>query len=321
MTSLALSFTYHPNQETASTQVSTMSNIRHQVRDILANVLDAQDGYHSKVDVLRVIQEEAMLMKETQFVNDMLDSDPMEQFTKVKPQIDRLKKMLLVKSCTRIRVTNDYCRIDAVLGFQQTDNLELTFRYERKRRKDEDGRVSKEGFHIRYSIEMAVNHQQRENLLVVEVWAANNWPSIQKAVCINEMMVQAADQQDEDKDGGWEDIDEDNEGAAETTIIRESDEGSSESKAKRPRLGTEEGPPANDEADENDDPDSYLAHLDPDILDDFLALTGIQTKNDDMHEGTAFFLLMTFPFYEQEWDLVGFVLEEIFGAGEEEEEQ
>ena len=294
-----------------------MSNIRHQVRDILANVVDAQDGYHSKVDVLRVIEEEAMLLKETRFVNDMLDSDPMEQFTKVQPQIDRLKNIIIVKSCTRIRVTNDYCRIDAVLGFQQTDNLELTFRYERKRRKDEDGRISKEGFHIRYSIEMAVNHQQRENLLVVEVWAANNWPSIQKAVCVNEMMAQADDQQDDNEDGGWEDIDE--EEAPEPTI-RESDEGSSQSNKKRPRLGTEEGPPANHE-DEADEPDSYLAHLDPDILQDFLALTGIQTKNDDMHEGTAFFLLMTFPFYEQEWDLVGFVLEEIFGNGEEGEEE
>ncbi len=296
-----------------------MSNIRHQIRDILINVLDAQDGYHSRVDVLRVLEEEAMLMKETQFVNDMLDSDPMQQFERVQPHIERLKKLLRVKSCNRIRVTNDYCRIDAVMGFQQTDNLELTFRYERKRREDEDGRISKAGFHIRYSIEMAVNHQQRENLLVVEVWAANNWPSIQKAVCINEMMAAHADRE-ESEDGGWEDIDEDDEGAVETTI-RNKDEGSSESNPKRPRLGTEDSkdmPPAKNEGEE-DEPDSYLAHLDPELLHDFLALTKIQSKNDDMHEGTAFFLLMTFPFYEHEWDLVGFVLEEIFGDGEDDE--
>ena len=77
--------------------------------------------------------------------------------------------------------------------------------------------------------------------------------------------------------------------------------------------------PTADEADDENEPDSYLAHLDPDVLHEFLNLTKIQTKNDDMHEGTAFFLLMTFPFYEHEWDLVGFVLEEIFGDDEEEE--
>ena len=36
-----------------------------------------------------------------------------------------------------------------------------------------------------------------------------------------------------------------------------------------------------------------------------------------MHEGTAFFILMTFPFYEHEWDLVGYLLEETFGDDEE----
>ena len=307
--------------------ITTMSNIRHQVRDILNNILEAQDGYHSKVDVLRVIEEEAMLMKETQYVINMLDSDPMEQFSRVTPQIERLKTIIHVKSCTRIRVTNDYCRIDAVLGFKQTDNLELTFRYERKRRQDQDGRISKAGFHIRYSIEIAINHQQRENLLVVEVWTANNWPSIQKAVCINQMMEDAED----DEDCGWEDIDGEDEGSTSLQpTIPHCKDGDSQTNAKRPRLNSSSQetdvtetnglPPTTDKDDDENEnePDSYLAHLDPDILHEFLSLAGIETKNDEMHEGTAFFLLMSFPFYEHEWDLVGFVLEEIFGDGEEE---
>ena len=134
-----------------------MSNLRPLVRSALNNFITSQDGYHSKVDVLRVIEEEAMLMKETQYTIDMLDSDPMEQLSSVKNQIDRLKRLIQVRSCTRTRTTNDYCKIDAVVTFEKCNNLQLTFRYERKRRQDEDGRISKAGFHIRYSIEMSVS--------------------------------------------------------------------------------------------------------------------------------------------------------------------
>ena len=301
-----------------------MSNIRPEVRSIIKNVLEAQDGYHSKVDVLRVIEEEAILMKETQYTVDMLDSDPMEQFSRVKPQIEHLKRTLQVKSCSRVRVTNNYCKIDAVIGFEKSDNLQLTFRYERKRRLGEDGRTTKAGFHIRYSIEMSINHQQRENIVVVEVWTDNNWPSIQKAVCVNEMMQGAANDGD-DEEGGWEDIKEGETGevaVVEVPTTKNSEE-SSQTNAKRPRLNDdsqeETSENGNDNDDEGDEPDSYLAHLDPEVLHEFLELAGIKSKRDEMQEDTAFFLLMTFPFYEQEWDLVGFVLEEMFGDGEDEE--
>jgi hypothetical protein len=305
-----------------------MSKIRPHVRSIISNLLESQEGYHTREDVLRVLEEEAMLMKETQYIIDTLDSDPYEQFVNVKPQITRLKRILRVISCSRIRATNDYCRIDAVVAFQETDNLQLTFRYERKRRKDNDGRITREGFHIRYSIELSVNHQQRENLIVVEVWAANNWPSIQKAVCINQMLQGMNKDDDDDDEDGWEDIEEGNEddggGAAvekeTSTDVKESQQ----TNAKRQKLSgsgeIENDVPATDETDDNkDEPDSYLAYLNPDILFEFLELTGIVTKSaDEMNDGTAFFLLMTFPFYEHEWDLVGFLLEEIFGEGEEE---
>jgi hypothetical protein len=300
-----------------------MSNIRPEVRSIIKNVLESQDGYHSKVDVLRAIEEEAMLMKETQYTVDMIDSDPMEQFSRVRPQIEHLKRSLQVRSCSRVRVTNNYCKIDAVVGFEQSDNnLQLTFRYERKRRLDEDGRTSTAGFHIRYSIEMSINHQQRENLVVVEVWTDNNWPSIQKAVCVNEMMQGAAN----DDDDGWEDIEEDENGGVtvQEPTMKNSEESSQTANAKRQRLNEiqetgENGLPTDDTDGDGGEVDSYLAHLDPDVLHDFLELAGIKSKSDEMHEATAFFLLMTFPFYEQEWDLVGFLLDEIFGDDEEEE--
>ena len=32
-----------------------------------------------------------------------------------------------------------------------------------------------------------------------------------------------------------------------------------------------------------------------------------------MDDLTAFFILMTFPYYEHEWDMVGLVLDAVFG--------
>eukprot|EP00535_Pseudo-nitzschia_heimii_P000359 CAMPEP_0197187982 /NCGR_PEP_ID=MMETSP1423-20130617/16979_1 /TAXON_ID=476441 /ORGANISM="Pseudo-nitzschia heimii, Strain UNC1101" /LENGTH=301 /DNA_ID=CAMNT_0042639705 /DNA_START=23 /DNA_END=928 /DNA_ORIENTATION=- len=298
-----------------------MSNTRPEVRSMIKNMLKSQDGYNSKVDVLRAIEEEAILMKQTQHALDMLDSDPMEQLSLVKPQIDHLKKIIEVISYSRIR-TNDYGRIDAVVGFKKSDDLKLTFRYEQKRRKEEDGRLSRSGFHIRYSIEMSVNHQQRRNLIVIELWTANDGPSTQKAVCINQMLEIASE-----NDNDWEDIecggDKDHENLKST--LRHSNE-SSRINRKRQRLDSSQESSGIDHpiigsANYGDEQDSYSAYLDPETLHEFLELAAISTEGDEMHEGTAFFLLMTFPFYEHEWDLVGYLLEEIFGDGEDEEEE
>ena len=262
-------------------------------------------------------------MRKSQETMDVFDLDPFGQFEGVELQIEHLKRIIRVKSSSQIRTGNDYCRFDAVVGFEKCNNLELTFRYERKRRLDEDGRTSKSGFHIRYSIEMSVNHQQRENLVVEEVWAANNWPSIKKAVCVNQMMDDHGE--NDDGDGGWEDIEEEEDGkgaVVETpTIQKNGSKAKEETNAKRQKLSDNKGidktndPTESDSGEDSDEPDSYVAYLDPEILETFLELTGI--KSDEMHEATAFFLLMTFPFYEQEWDLVGYLLEEIFGDDDE----
>jgi hypothetical protein len=64
--------------------------------------------------------------------------------------------------------------------------------------------------------------------------------------------------------------------------------------------------------------DYYRAFVDPEILSKFLNWVDIQSK--DMDDLTAFFLLMTFPYYEQEWDLVGFLLSSVFDVTEDGEE-
>ena len=288
-------------------------------------------------------------MKETQGVLDMFDADPMEQLGEVKPQTERLKKLFRVTSCHRVRVGCDYARIDAEVTFAKCQHLQLTFRYERKRQ-DDDG----QGCHIRYSIKLSKNHQQRQNLIVVEVFAPQNFPSAGKAVCINQAMKDGND--DENSIDGWEDIDKEDDFRAtsnhsksvavdDSKTLHTEQEQQPKQASKRQKISNsphqesqshdkdhttklddktirtdvKECNIAENDKDDDETPttDSFLAYLDPDLLQEFLETTGFQTDS----EGTAFFLLMTFPFYEHEWDLVGYLLDEIFGFGDDEKEE
>ncbi len=65
----------------------------------------------------------------------------------------------------------------------------------------------------------------------------------------------------------------------------------------------------------DDSPDRFAAFCDPDVLDNFLRWSGLQLDAQN-----AIFLLMTFPYYEHEWDLFGFLLECVFGCEEDESE-
>ena len=304
-------------------------------------------------------------MKETEGIRDMLDLDPMEQLAGIKQErMERFKKMFRVTSCSRVRTGHDYCGIDAVVTFGgETSHplLQLTFRYERKRPED-DGTA---GCQVWYSIQMSKNYQQKEKLLVVQVWAPKTVPSAGEAVCINQPMDDDdhGDDENDSNEDGWEDIDDGVEtgnaahdaneldtGTSRRTLVKEQmptpvvdDEATADAQkehdigSKRRKVndhpkrengtkGAGNALPAkaykqteldqsldcDDEEEETatNKNDSYMVHLDPDLLHEFLKFTGLQS----MDEGTAFFLLMTFPFYEQEWDLVGYVLDEIFGA-------
>jgi hypothetical protein len=279
--------------------------------------MQSQNDHHIPIDVLRVIQEEANLMKETQEICDMLDADPMEQLTDIRRQVEHLKKKIQVTSCSRVRTGFDYSAIDAVVSVQETHNLQLTFKYERK--PSEDG----QGCQVWFSIEISHDYGEKIMLLLVQVFAAAGAPSTEKAVCL-----QAPE---EESEGGWEGIDEDDEndgdvGAKAAVICSDSDSEASLSRKKQKTTdspeqllhGEEQKEVIADDALQDEEKathDSFSASLDPEVLQDFLESAGLLP----MSEATAFFLLMTLPFYEPEWDLVGYVLDEVFGAGSDSE--
>lgn len=292
--------------------------LRPQIRNSLKNLVEIHEGHHVSVDVLRAIQEEANLMKETQELFDMIDSDPFEQFDDVPAKyIDRLKRLMTVTECERVRMGGDCARIHAVVSMPTIHNLQLTFLYERKPRK------GAKGCHVCYTIDLSHNFGQRERLLEVQIWSPTNAPSPEPAICIADAFMA---ENDED---GWEDIDSDEEveeekkedGSGGSDVTRDAD---GQQASKKPKLdgsseketpsgpGSEEssGPQSTMEKEEEEsDQDKYVAFLDGEVLGTFLESMSMQPLTD----GTALFLLMTFPYYEHEWDLIGFVLDQAFG--------
>jgi hypothetical protein len=77
-----------------------------------------------------------------------------------------------------------------------------------------------------------------------------------------------------------------------------------------------------EETAKDDDADVFAAGIDPDVLDRFLEAAGLNDGDASsspasrciVDHTTALFFLMSFPFYEHEWDLVGFVLDAVFGS-------
>jgi hypothetical protein len=327
-----------------------MSNLRPNIRSTLTSLVTGHDGYHLKVDVLRVIEEEARLMKETQRVYDALDRDDMDQLGKIpSSQLEHLKKHLMVSSYHSVRtLVQGYTRIDAVVDVQWKNNLlQLIFQYERKLRpmvvEDEDIN----GTHVRYSIKLSKNHQRQKNVLVLEIWSPQDGPSPGKAVCINQSFDKSQDGEEEDDNNGCYDIFEDDNDIVdaakkniktdETGVVNHSNKIKMiqnsvdhtiksdlppERVSKRQRCN-DESPNQKQDMGLNLDcnqqqimmHDEYLAYFDADLMHEFTQLIGLDPIiNDD----TALFLLMSFPFYEYEWDLVGYLLEEIFGIDDEE---
>jgi len=226
--------------------------------------------------------------------------------------------------------------------------LRLTFKYERDPGCGPGFLGGKRGpTTVRYAIEMSQNCGPSRLLLWVDVLAAGDAPSHFPA---RNCLAEAADDEGSHGAEQW-DGDDDNE-AKEPAIAerKRSRLGSSEEGRKAPAnrapvnggsrdgLRRQEKPsfsakavgeavPNNDddetlsESEEDgsldEGGDRFAAGMDPDVLRAFLE--GSHLDRAELDDDVAFFLLMSFPFYESEWDLVGFALDAVFGYDDDSE--
>lgn len=188
------------------------------------------------------------------------------------------------------------------------NNVQLTFHYDRRpSRPDEDefantkSQSQKEsGSHVSYWIDLSRDYGEKIRLLTVEVWAVGQGPSLEPA---QELEVDEMEEEDMNADSS------ENQGSADRATSGSSDERNAKSDKQEQKTETSTQRSGDEPA-----CDRFAAYVDPEMIGNFLDWTRL-----DMDDGTVLFFLMTFPFYEPEWDLVGFFLSAVFGEESDEE--
>ena len=303
----------------------------------------AADGEALPADVLRLIRDEAALLLERQLISDTLDADPYklcEDDDDVRKQFSRLQGLMNVTSCTRTKTMEGNVTIQCVVELSKDNKMNsnvkecvrLEFTYDRSPitymdvAKDVDhtsgddcdtsmitssptGGVHR-GTRIMYSIDFSVDHGPKERLITIEVMASGEAPSSKKAVPME-------DDEDDDGEDVWEDFDEDGES------IEKEDADDSIEKMDEDETSQKTDGKAQDGASQvtgggavltADGKDRYAAYVDPEELYKLLSCTGLV-----FDEATSIYFLMTFPFFEHEWDLLGFLLDAVFGDQSDDE--
>jgi len=302
------------------------TSLRTSARLVLESFAQSHPEEYTPEDVFRAFRDEATNLYQTERVRGHLCADPFERLKGGVPS-DRLRAF-----CEAVRVTeyhkvvtkSGYVFIEASVKIDDRSSAsstessvvncgnkrrrispslaQLTFRYERHAAA-QYGPVGV-GTSVHYSIEHSYDHGPKEPMLWVDVVAASSTPSHLPA-----QSMQDAGGGDEDS---FENFVKEMEGGEE--ISGHVEKGTS--RVDEATTDSSYAPNGNNEAPQREEaPDRYLAGIDPDVLYSFLKRSNLGKIDDDV----AFFLLMSFPFYELEWELVDFVLEEVFGSESDDE--
>ena len=137
-------------------------------------------------------------------------------------------------------------------------------------------------YHVAYTIDLSRDYGKKERLLGVNVYAAGNSPSVEQAIAI-------------DDDENWKEFD---------------DEGNAVQKKEIRTTSNKE-----QDLYDNllcDGRDRFDVYMNPECMDNFLEWTGLRMDFENL-----LFVIMSFPFYEHEWDIMGFLLDCMFEDDDE----
>mmetsp|Transcript_19658 Transcript_19658/g.39557 ORF Transcript_19658/g.39557 Transcript_19658/m.39557 type:complete len:459 (+) Transcript_19658:71-1447(+) len=176
-----------------------------------------------------------------------------------------------------------------------------------------------------YNIDLSVDNGKVEPLLAVQVLALGNHPSVEPAVPMDEGDVDGDDDEGADAendaqcnvsciDGGSNRSKEKN-GSGKLT-------GYSQNIGKEKKKNVEESEEIvmskddehSDDGDDIDKADRFGVFIEPVNVVKFLEMTSL-----NLNDQSVFYFLMTFPFYEHEWDISGFLCSAVFDEDEDEE--
>lgn len=182
---------------------------------------------------------------------------------------------------------------------------------------------------VTYKIEYSVDYGKMEQLLGVDIYALGGYPSVEEAI----PMVDGEDedgQDDDDAMGGCDDDDEakkavdgkDDGSNGKTSPKRqnakESSSSNSDAEFEEIEMSSSDDNGNEEEADQNvvesGKGDRFGVYVNPQNIVSFVDRT-----NMNFNERSIFYFLMTFPFYEHEWDICGFLLSALFDDDDESE--
>jgi hypothetical protein len=322
-------------------------SVREKVKAALKATFDDCQDFQTAQDVLRVFQKEATLQLETLKLRNLLTTDPFERFQQKYQQlpagatnIAAFIEAVEVTDYHRVITKEGYAYIQAVVQIgnaaadapssSATSIVELIFRYERRCHEASATLASPRGSSnsshtVWYSIDLSKDHQAAERMLWVQVWPVGSVPSPNKAKNI----ISDGD------DDLWSDIeneDDDDEQYLDEQYLNEK-------QAKKARSDAVVGQHDNHyeeqqqelfvgrpnpitEQENQQDCDRFVAGIDPKVLRQFLIWSKLlfPAADSNIDNLSAFFLLMTFPYYEQEWDLVGYVLDAVFDFNDDDDD-
>jgi len=172
---------------------------------------------------------------------------------------------------------------------------------------------------ITYKIDYSVDYGKMEQLLGVDVYALGKHPSVEEAIAIDE----GQDSEDDNSMNGSGDDDE----AKECDDRSDTHSNGKENNTKPSPTGDAEfeeiemsdhsSSGGNDDTENDaDNGDRFGVFADPENVVAFLT-----RANLNLNEQSVFYFLLTFPFYEHEWDICGFLLSGLFDDDDEMEEE
>jgi hypothetical protein len=334
----------HPNRQTTMPSDLTKS-VRSAIHAFVSS--KASDGEALPADVLRLIRDEAALLLERQLICDMLDADPYklcDDGDGVRRQLGRLQGLMNVTSCSRTKTMEGSVTIHCVVELSRDSKMaahvkecvRLDFTYDRspitymdakEAANDDDNNNTGDdcdtsmitsgpagdvhrGTRIKYSIDFSFDHGPKERLITIEVMASGEAPSSEKAIPME-------DEGDGDEEDVWEDFDERGESVQKEEaddIVEKMDEDEASHKNDGKTHDGASQATGGGAVLTADAKDRYAAYVDPEELYKFLSCTGLV-----FDEATSIYFLMTFPFFEHEWDLLGFLLDAVFGDQSDDE--
>ena len=260
------------------------------------------------------------------------------------------KKMLSVVSCTRTTTVEGYTSIRAVVQFSSDGkmkdvdgNIRLHFCFlrepqhyskaddnnapaaaaaaasdepEKKRKRPNEDKSEEDcdmlaqdrerqfepNTIVSYQLDYSVDHGKMDQIFQIDVYASGRAPSVEEAIPI----IDEEDEEDEED-------------------LEESHGGESVGEAEAPPpTGTDEY----EEVEMEDDASACQASEAADRFGVFIHLENVvaflKRSGLSLNEHSVFYFLLSFPFYEHEWDVSGFLLSMLGGEdddGEDEEEQ